>query len=389
MKVCGGAAFRKELGVERRFRDARAARVMAPTTDALLDFVGRAINGMAAAVSRPLLMGAVAYDPKVVTIWDGFRRWFADQDLDFDYVLYSHYERQVEDLVAGRIDAAWNSPLAWVRTRRLAPEARAVAMRDTDRDLTSVLVVPAASTVEQPADLAGGTVGTGAVDSPQGTLLPLGSARRRRADGPAFRGRGRPARRPHRRRARRRPGAGGRSGRRRLHARRQPPALQPGGHAAAGDTRVVAQTPPFDHCNMSVVGDHPLLERFVALLLGHGLRRPVGPAPNGPRGADPLAARTPDRLRRAGGGSRPARLLRRRGRGHRRWLPALKRPEPGAFPEVDLGPLGLDAGGHLLVDHALAGLRPGSRLRVVGGGPHLRAHLGPGPARVATGWRET
>lgn len=47
MKVCGGAAFRKELGVERRFRDARAARVMAPTTDALLDFVGRAINGMA------------------------------------------------------------------------------------------------------------------------------------------------------------------------------------------------------------------------------------------------------------------------------------------------------------------------------------------------------
>jgi isovaleryl-CoA dehydrogenase len=48
MKVCGGAAFRKELGVERRFRDARAARVMAPTTDALLDFIGRAINGLPA-----------------------------------------------------------------------------------------------------------------------------------------------------------------------------------------------------------------------------------------------------------------------------------------------------------------------------------------------------
>jgi isovaleryl-CoA dehydrogenase len=46
MKVGGGAAFRKELGTERRFRDARAARVMAPTTDALLDFVGRAINGL-------------------------------------------------------------------------------------------------------------------------------------------------------------------------------------------------------------------------------------------------------------------------------------------------------------------------------------------------------
>jgi isovaleryl-CoA dehydrogenase len=46
MKLCGGAAFRKEVGIERRFRDGRAARVMAPTTDALLDFVGRAISGL-------------------------------------------------------------------------------------------------------------------------------------------------------------------------------------------------------------------------------------------------------------------------------------------------------------------------------------------------------
>jgi len=46
MRVCGGAAFRKEAGVERRFRDARAATVMAPTTDALYDFVGRAICGI-------------------------------------------------------------------------------------------------------------------------------------------------------------------------------------------------------------------------------------------------------------------------------------------------------------------------------------------------------
>jgi len=46
MKVCGGSAFRKELGIERCFRDARAARVMAPTTDALLDFVGRAVLGL-------------------------------------------------------------------------------------------------------------------------------------------------------------------------------------------------------------------------------------------------------------------------------------------------------------------------------------------------------
>jgi alkylation response protein AidB-like acyl-CoA dehydrogenase len=52
MRICGGAAFRKELGVERRLRDALAARVMAPTSDALLDFVGRVLTGL------PLMEGA-------------------------------------------------------------------------------------------------------------------------------------------------------------------------------------------------------------------------------------------------------------------------------------------------------------------------------------------
>jgi len=46
MKLCGGAAFRKETGIERHFRDSLAVRVMAPTTDALLDFVGRAVSGL-------------------------------------------------------------------------------------------------------------------------------------------------------------------------------------------------------------------------------------------------------------------------------------------------------------------------------------------------------
>ncbi len=46
MRTCGGAAFRKEVGVERNFRDARAATVMAPTTDVLYDFIGKAVCGM-------------------------------------------------------------------------------------------------------------------------------------------------------------------------------------------------------------------------------------------------------------------------------------------------------------------------------------------------------
>jgi alkylation response protein AidB-like acyl-CoA dehydrogenase len=46
LQLCGGAAFRKELGIERLFRDALAARVMAPTTEALHDFVGRTCLGL-------------------------------------------------------------------------------------------------------------------------------------------------------------------------------------------------------------------------------------------------------------------------------------------------------------------------------------------------------
>src|SRR5262249_1147000 len=46
MRVCGGAAFRREVGVERAFRDARAALVMAPTTDQLYDFIGKAVCGL-------------------------------------------------------------------------------------------------------------------------------------------------------------------------------------------------------------------------------------------------------------------------------------------------------------------------------------------------------
>lgn len=46
LRVCGGAAYRKEVGVERCFRDARAAMVMAPTTDVLYDFIGKLECGM-------------------------------------------------------------------------------------------------------------------------------------------------------------------------------------------------------------------------------------------------------------------------------------------------------------------------------------------------------
>jgi alkylation response protein AidB-like acyl-CoA dehydrogenase len=46
MRSCGGAAYRKDNAVERYFRDSRAASVMAPVSDALWDFIGKAVCGM-------------------------------------------------------------------------------------------------------------------------------------------------------------------------------------------------------------------------------------------------------------------------------------------------------------------------------------------------------
>ncbi|MDM7915277.1 MAG: hypothetical protein QUU85_08430, partial [Candidatus Eisenbacteria bacterium] len=79
-----------------------------------------------------LILGAVAYDPKVVTIWEGFQRYFDERSLPFDFVLFTRYERQVESHLAGQIDVAWNSPLAWIETERLAarPGRKAVSYKN-------------------------------------------------------------------------------------------------------------------------------------------------------------------------------------------------------------------------------------------------------------------
>jgi phosphonate transport system substrate-binding protein len=220
-------------------------------------------------------LGAVAYDPKVVTIWEGFRAWFGERGLEFDYLLFSNYEAQVEAHLAGWIDVAWNSPLAWVRTRRLAGDgaARAIAMRDSDRDLTSVVVVRSGDGIETLSDLRGRTVAVGAVDSPQATLLPLSHLRAEGlVSGDDFE-------------VRHFDVLGGKHGDHIGGERDAARALAAGevdaacmldsthllmareGTLAAGTTRVLAQTAPFDHCNLTVVGAQTEAEERLRSLL--------------------------------------------------------------------------------------------------------------------------
>jgi phosphonate transport system substrate-binding protein len=126
---------------------------------------------------KEILLGAVAYDPKVVTIWEGFRKWFATRELPFDYVLFSNYERLVTAHLRGHVNVAWNSPLAWLEAERAAArlgrKARALAMRDTDCDLTSVIVARRDGGIARLEDLRGKTIAFGASDSPQALLIPL------------------------------------------------------------------------------------------------------------------------------------------------------------------------------------------------------------------------
>jgi phosphonate transport system substrate-binding protein len=122
----------------------------------------------------PLRLGAVAYDPKVVTIWEGFIPYFEKHGAPIDYILYSNYDAQVAANLAGEIDVAWNSPLAWVKSQLAGNgQCQAIAMRDSDRDLTTKILVRKDAGFDSLKDLAGKTIAVGASDSPQATLIPL------------------------------------------------------------------------------------------------------------------------------------------------------------------------------------------------------------------------
>ena len=132
-------------------------------------------NFKKAAGGGPFRVGAVAYDPKVVTIWEGFKEYFQSRGVEIDYILYSNYDSEVDAMLSGAIDVAWNSPLAWVRSQlETQGRCRALVMRDTDRDLTTLVLVRKNSGLASLADLKGKAVAVGASDSPQATLIPLG-----------------------------------------------------------------------------------------------------------------------------------------------------------------------------------------------------------------------
>ena len=108
-----------------------------------------------------LWIGAVAYDPKVVTIWEGMRRYFVeDAKLPVEVVLFQSYEAQVASLLAKPgdgppcIDIAWNTNLAFVQADRWSSGAcNPIAMRDTDIGWMTKILAVRGGPVQTLADL--------------------------------------------------------------------------------------------------------------------------------------------------------------------------------------------------------------------------------------------
>ena len=123
---------------------------------------------------KTILLGAVAYDAKVVTIWEGIREHFVEQGVPMEFTLFSNYEWQVEALLKGHIDIAWNTPLAHVRVRqRTGGQSLSLGMRDSDRDFQAKIIIRNDRGINSLKDLEGKTLAVGTSDSTQARILPL------------------------------------------------------------------------------------------------------------------------------------------------------------------------------------------------------------------------
>ncbi|HEY3234182.1 MAG TPA: phosphate/phosphite/phosphonate ABC transporter substrate-binding protein [Polyangiaceae bacterium] len=122
-----------------------------------------------------LLIGAVAYDPKVVTIWEGIRSYLrGEAKLDAEVVLFLSYEAQVDALLAGKIDIAWNTNLAFLQSLAASGDrCQPIAMRDTDLDWRTLFIAPTGGGLRSLDDLRGKRIALGSRDSGHAAILPV------------------------------------------------------------------------------------------------------------------------------------------------------------------------------------------------------------------------
>jgi ABC-type phosphate/phosphonate transport system substrate-binding protein len=124
-----------------------------------------------------LRLGAVAYHPRIVTIWERFRTYFAEAGVPTDYILFSNYERLVDAVLDGTVEVGWNTNTAYValdhRAARGGGGTRILGMRDVDRDWATVLVMRKGQMPGTVAELTGRVLALGSRDSGHAAILPL------------------------------------------------------------------------------------------------------------------------------------------------------------------------------------------------------------------------
>jgi phosphonate transport system substrate-binding protein len=132
-------------------------------------------------MSRTIWVGAVAYDPKVVGIWEGMRRYFHEEArVPVEVVLFQSYEAQVAALLASpgeplpHVDIGWNTNLAFIQADAWSDHrCRPIAMRDTDLGWKTKIVAVTGGPVAALADLKNRTLALGSRDSGHAAILPV------------------------------------------------------------------------------------------------------------------------------------------------------------------------------------------------------------------------
>jgi ABC-type phosphate/phosphonate transport system substrate-binding protein len=132
-------------------------------------------------MGQTIWVGAVAYDPKVVTIWEGMRRYFHEEaHLPIEVVLFQSYGAQVAALLAAPsdrlplIDIAWNTNLAYLQADEWSGHrCQPIAMRDTDIAWTTKIVAVNGGPIAALGDLKDRTLALGSSDSGHAAILPV------------------------------------------------------------------------------------------------------------------------------------------------------------------------------------------------------------------------
>jgi ABC-type phosphate/phosphonate transport system substrate-binding protein len=157
--------------INRQTLYAAVALVFASQTPGFLLAQDRSSESNSTAVVR---IGAVAYAPSTVTVFQGLCRYLNRNRLPSDYVLYSNYDALVAALDRGDIDVAWNTPLAHAQFhRKQHGSSQTLVMRDVDCDVRSALVVRTDSGIRSLADLVGKRLVLGSMESAEAVVLPL------------------------------------------------------------------------------------------------------------------------------------------------------------------------------------------------------------------------